>query len=222
MWNECRFCEVLTTDNQFALNLPENTILLETENFIVIPTLGQFIEGWLMIVSKEHKRAASTMNYIELTELNDLIKTVRQIIEYAYGKTIIFEHGPAKSPYKKAGCCVEHMHIHVVPFKNKLSSVIDFIPFPHIKIFSFKALSLLSVDESYLLLGEKSFSDEFYLFQVNKTIPNQYLRQIIAVISDKDNQWDWRQHFMRDNIERSIHKLYPYFKAIAREKYVTC
>ncbi len=32
---------------------PWDQVLLETANFVVVPTIGAIVEGWLLVVSKE-------------------------------------------------------------------------------------------------------------------------------------------------------------------------
>ena len=89
MIEDCILCEAINISNKRI----ENTILYESERFVVIPTLGQFIPGWLMVVSKDHFRCAGVHSNDELLELSWLITKVRKVIEKSFGSSIVFEHG---------------------------------------------------------------------------------------------------------------------------------
>jgi hypothetical protein len=48
---DCKFCAKLKAQ---AARAPWNEFLIETENFAVVPSLGALVEGWLLMVPKEH------------------------------------------------------------------------------------------------------------------------------------------------------------------------
>ena len=71
----------------------EKTCRFATNNFVVMPTLGLIVPGWLMVVSKDHARCVLGHSREELVELSWLISFVRNIVEKYYGPTVAFEHG---------------------------------------------------------------------------------------------------------------------------------
>ena len=97
-----------------------NVRLYETEHFAVIPSLGSIVEGWLLIIPKEHYLS---YGYIEsqalLDELKKLIDYVGGIVKQVYGDYVIFENG-AYCSNKLVGCGVDYAHIHIVPIKIDL------------------------------------------------------------------------------------------------------
>ena len=71
-----------------------NQILFETDNFTVKPSLGSFVEGWLLIVPKKHYISLGSMDDPTLfKELNSLINKIGEIVQKEYGDYVIFENG---------------------------------------------------------------------------------------------------------------------------------
>ena len=100
-----------------------NEILFETKNFKVIPSLGSMVEGWLLVIPKEHYISYGEItDKILLDELNMLMDYVGNIIKNEYGDYIIFEHGPSEEK-SKIGCGVDYAHIHIVPITLNLDLI---------------------------------------------------------------------------------------------------
>ena len=105
---DCVFCDLDKTRIY-------NTILEETDNFIVIPTLGALVDVYVLIVAKKHLYNMNTLNKKQKKELFNLIKKYRSIFKNIYGKfPIIFEHGSIKEESYKSASSVVHAHIHIV------------------------------------------------------------------------------------------------------------
>lgn len=208
MLNNCRLCEAIRSTEW---RRPENTLLYQTAHFGVMPTIGQFVPGWLMLVSKTHSRCSLALSLDELTELSDLIQLTRAVLEECYGPTLIFEHGPGNSRSITGGCCVEHTHIHIVPCE-KQDKFLSILPFA--KSYKCSLVELPSVLDSeigYLLIGTKDTGDCCRVFPVQDVIPRQYLRQILAICSNQKECWDWRRYPCFVNIYRTISDLQPLF-----------
>jgi diadenosine tetraphosphate (Ap4A) HIT family hydrolase len=103
----CRFC-----------TQPEKErILFETENFYVMVSLGPIVEGYLLIVTKQHIGACFNIPPNIITEFLELKDLVRRILISHYGSCIFFEHGKVGSSlkfnYSNKHCY--HAHLHCVP-----------------------------------------------------------------------------------------------------------
>ena len=101
---------------RLATAIGQDRLLCETSNFFVIPTLGSMgIEGYLLIIPKEHHHAMGMIPENHLPELNNLISDVKKIIKSVYGlPTLLFEHGPRVGNLD-SGQSVDHAHLHIVP-----------------------------------------------------------------------------------------------------------
>ena len=133
----CGFCaELHETDSQNNLlktvitpQLSINSrVMYETENYVVIPTIGCFVEGYVLIVSKQHYDCAGQMALSSIEELCQLIWKVVSAIKQTYGlDCIVFEHG-AISCTNKFGGCINHAHIHVVPCNGSVLDELQVLP----------------------------------------------------------------------------------------------
>jgi len=91
----CDFCDEFSggLENSFAAryqNTAPSRVILSTANFRVIPSLGQIIEGYLLIVPVSHYTAVSDMP-TELTgELSELCSYVRTVLVKVYGPCVFF------------------------------------------------------------------------------------------------------------------------------------
>jgi diadenosine tetraphosphate (Ap4A) HIT family hydrolase len=92
-----------------------NEPLLETQSFVVIPSLGALVEGWVLIVPKRHEIAMGALANPLLTELRDLKQNVAAALgEYYRSPVCALEHGPSHAGCT-LGCGVDHAHLHLVP-----------------------------------------------------------------------------------------------------------
>src|SRR6185437_6435479 len=90
-----------------------NTPVLESANFLVVPTLGHFVPGWLLIIPRLHYPCLGALDRSLATELNLVKAESEQLLMSMYSSVIKFEHGPCSTGV--AGACVDHAHLHLVP-----------------------------------------------------------------------------------------------------------
>jgi len=199
--NPCQFCEEFKTRNIIFNNkvIARNRILFESENFNVFPSLGQIVEGYLLISSKKHYLSIAQIPDKLYPELKQVQKKVKKVLTNNYQKPLFFEHGPLNEQ-EKGGCCIEHAHLHCVPanadileeiLKNFPSKIID-------------SFSEIPKNTQYLFLEQNNIK---YLFILDTIIPAQYIRQILAVKLDKEDKWDWRQSPEVSKLKNTIKKL---------------
>lgn len=202
MFNCCLCAELRgEPDSEFYQRyqgVPPNRIVAETENFVVIPSIGQVVEGYLLIVAKVHHASMGCLSHGEIKELEDLMERTRHLLTRTYGRPLFFEHGVVDG-IESGGCGITHAHIHAVP----LTANIDLRPLIQQ---SFRGCSI----QSLTVLTQKAFHHRPYLFyedqQANRClfdlyattgIPSQYLRRAIASKLGSQ-EWDWRS-FGREN-----------------------
>ncbi len=109
MNNGCPFCD------------PEemrSRIVMETEHFYVVPTKGQIVEGYVLVIPKRHAACYGDLTEAELTEAEGILARLRTAITDEYGQApIVWEHGII-------GQTVKHGHIHVFPCAPDLKEAI--------------------------------------------------------------------------------------------------
>jgi diadenosine tetraphosphate (Ap4A) HIT family hydrolase len=121
-----------------------DTILHETKNFVVTPTVGSLVEGWLLIISKSHFVSGGQLEESYFKELQDLINLVRQRLENLQKQLFVFEHGPC-SLLQTTGCGIDHLHFHIVPLDFNL-----FVKAKEYSPFSWSTANLLSTKKFFL------------------------------------------------------------------------
>ena len=103
---KCKICDALKVR---VGREPWNEPLIETRNFVVIPSLGALVEGWVLVVPKEHRISMGALPAELRAEVENIERRVRRILRQRYGKPIVaFEHGPSGENHG-TGCGVD-MH----------------------------------------------------------------------------------------------------------------
>lgn len=190
-------------------------LLCETPNFFVIPTLGSFgIEGYVLIVTKEHYLGFGMLPSGFRAELDQIVNDTKKLLLSEYGKpALVFEHGPRIGGLD-SGKSIDHAHLHVVPgvditsewavdMMGRLGCTGQFYRVERVEGFE-RAGELYDRGTSYLYVenldGAKLLSEQ------NFHRPSQYFRKMVA---DKIGcrRWDWRQHPDRETLEKTVERL---------------
>ena len=120
--NTCSYCaeQVRDFENSFYLKkiYPISKIecrnIIETKNFIVVPTIGPLTPGHILIIPKQHVTSIQCLSKDYIDEAHDILKKITTAIKIFSPHLFIFEHG-FKDPTLSINSCVDHAHIHVLP-----------------------------------------------------------------------------------------------------------
>lgn len=215
MMNECSFCSEFngSGENSVFLNNVgfDNGItsrkLFETENWVVVPTLGSFVEGYLLIITKKHYISISECQTNLLDELEGLITYIKCVIDKVYNSPIIaFEHG-AISEQEKGGCCVTHAHMHIVPYRGDIMNELNNLNFSFREIDTLYELNKQFIGEKQYIFYQNNIGKK-YIFESN-IIPSQYIRQVLCKRIGSPRKWDWRKYYFIDNIIKTLKAVAP-------------
>lgn len=199
--NDCRLCQIIYAEGA-EVNL-HDAPLLSTDNFLVVPALGQFVNGYLMIIARDHVLNNGLLSEDLYPELENVKNEVAAVLTQAFGPPIFFEHGPASRTHT-AGCCIDHAHIHAVPVPVNLPAYLA-KHFPYRSICSLAELKDAAIARKPYLFVETT-PKERYVFQVG-IIPRQYLRQVICALLGMPELWDWRRYPFHDRISETVHRI---------------
>lgn len=170
----CRFCNAPKCGTN-----PWDRILWETEHFLVVPSKGGFVPGWLMLIPKMHVLSMAQLPSSLSIEFEALFAEVCYQLQCAFGVATAFEHG-ASQPNTTFGCGIDHAHLHVVPLPRHLD----------LKAIAEEALNqnfstdLPSPCHPYLRIRDPR-DMAWYTLEPKATIPRQFFRQIIW----RSSQW---------------------------------
>jgi len=187
---DCFYCRYI------AGKIPnDKRTIYRSENFIVIPTIGQFISGYLLIIPNQHVMSNAELSSTLLEEFKTVLEDVLFMLKLTYQKNsfLIWENGSGSGGIGKAKDSIVHSHVHVAPSSLTSKDI------KQLSGFNFETISLDVLFEyqtnSYLLV--KSTLDENWMINddVNLYIPRQYIRQILAeehgIVGDGE-PWNWR------------------------------
>lgn len=202
----CRYCEIIA--NGPREHAFWNRPLLESDNFMVIPTIGSIVEGWLLIVSKQHHINMGAVPASHINELKGIVDHVKEVVTAKYSTPIIFEHGPA-SCGTTVGCGIDHAHLHVVPLDLSFNVADEDHSFEILNcpksVHPFDYMrNLYEQKKAYLFLHEPSHDP---IFLTSNSIPSQFFRRVIARKVNKYELFDYNKHLFLGNVEGSISKL---------------
>ena len=197
--NGCRFCTQPDQDR----------ILYRTENFYVMVSLGAFIEGYLLIISKHHIGASLNIPQNLFEEFLSLKNKVHNILCQEYGACIFYEHGKSGSSltnkYTNKHCY--HAHIHCLPISIALNKIVS-NDFKAIFYNSLQDAAINNSHKKYLYI-EDSNGIGIYPSRIN--LRKQYLRYQVCLALDLNDEWDWTKYQNKTNIAKTINKLQPLF-----------
>jgi diadenosine tetraphosphate (Ap4A) HIT family hydrolase len=190
----CYICDIFENGvgkpykHLFPRSRLSSEVLRESRFFAAILDIAPIVEGYMLIVTKEHRTAFSQMGQAELDDLEVFISSISDVLFRAYGvRPQLYEHGcPNSSP--RHSCCVEHAHLHLVPFAGQLLVPDEWQRFRRIKGLA----GLCSIHKEYLYLrdakGQSWLCDK-------GALPHQYFRKNLAHATGAE-VWNWTDYVM--------------------------
>jgi len=193
---ECEFCQELRgfESSRFGTIYGSSTrsrVLMRTEDFVVMPTIGQLFKGSLLIVLVNHYETIAEIPASKLFALFHLLERLIARVR-SLGLPVAFEHGARSCT--GGGCGIYHAHIHVVPLPSEfLCSQI--LPRTAHKAAGFEeAYAGLAASEQYLI-----FRDTYGKIEMieegegpSEIFSSQYCRRVLSEYFGLESPWDWR------------------------------
>jgi diadenosine tetraphosphate (Ap4A) HIT family hydrolase len=205
---QCPFCAELQGQEQTIFSNMvgdrlKSRILYQDEHFVVMPPLGQIIEGGLLLLSGSHILSFAHLPTEHFERLEQLIESIGRSLQQKWGvHPLFFEHGPA--PERSKGlCCVDHAHFNIFPARVRVQ--------PHLsRRMSFPVHSLAELPRlrraefGYLFVQENDGTRRVY---DGECVPTQLVRRIISSEIGLPDRWHWRDYPGVDQLVRTYHSL---------------
>lgn len=199
--NGCPFCAELAGDPQgvyaslMGPGLPSR-VLYADDHFLVMPPLGQFMEGGLLLLTRQHIRSFACLPPAQFDHLERLLAVIQRVLAQHWGVSpLIFEHGPAPAEGKGV-CCVDHAHLNIFPAPVAVHP--HLAARMHATLVGLAGLSRLQGAEfGYLLVQENDGARRVYDGQL---VPTQLVRRIIATQMGWPQRWHWRDYLGREEL----------------------
>lgn len=209
-WNSHSFQTSQATKLYSATRELWDTPIFESDSFVVVPTVGALVEGWLLVAPRRQVLCYARLPDAALSELKHFLDEIVPIVEESYGPISLFEHGPSVvgSP---VGCGTDYAHLHLVPAKCDLRAGTEQIA-PNIrwnKIGSFEAIRDRAADGAgYWFLQQPYGSGDCMIGSCSAEEPtSQLFRRVIATSLGTPEAFDWKDDLGEDRIAATVETL---------------
>ena len=181
----------------------QSRIIYQDQDFVVMPPLGQFMEGGLLLLSRAHILSLAWLEPALFEKLERLLACIHQALVQRWGVApLVFEHGPAPE-WGKGVCCVDHAHLNIFPAPILVAPHLE--PRMSMAINSLGALPRLRHAEfGYLMVQENDGTRRAY---DGKDVPTQLVRRIITTQLRCPERWHWRDYLGGDELLATYHAL---------------
>lgn len=190
----CLFCAKFSGSEQsIALRQWYDDPIIEDKDFVAVPSLGQLVPGYILIIPRRHVSSMAQLSMEELAKLRKFCGQVTVFQKKCWGMPLIFEHGMCSEEHR-AGACIDHAHWHLVPTSEELV--------PHdirlTRIDSFEAFAASTGQaNSYLYVG--NCTGRGYILD-DRNIPGQFFRRRLALAVQRPDEWDYSVFPLYENI----------------------
>lgn len=186
--DNCPYCKYLK-----GYSTPYEKTVYESQNFYVVPTYGEFVKGYLLIIPKKHIMSMAELKPDTFKEFMTVLQDIIYLLKltYKFEKFLIWENGTSNLGFGKEKNSIVHAHTHVVP-SNLTADKIENIS--KIKFAKIPNDALLEHGlYSYLLIRD---GQNWRIHSDPKTYyPSQYIRQILATAYNlPENHWNWKKY----------------------------
>lgn len=202
---QCKYCNVITKGSTEIFD----TIIEETKNFIVMPSLGSLVEGWLLITPKSHVLNSTQLKENERLELNDLITKYSKASSDLFEKNVaVFEHGAV---YQDSiiGCGIDHAHVHIVPVDFDMEAQVKNSENTFMELNDF--ISIVDFYKNH----PKNDDKPYWVFSVNNgpvqftntmKHTSQFFRKVIATAINSPESFDYKKSTSNKNVITTLLK----------------
>jgi len=210
----CDFCDELAggSGNAFALtygHVISSRHMIAGGSFCVLPSLGQIVEGHLLLVPQAHLASMAELADGEMGALEVLCKQIRSVLVDMYGQCVFFEHGVRHAG--SGGCGIDHAHLHAVPVAGNGILAVLMHNFAGSRIDHFADIRR-TIGPAFSYLFFEDSSGERYVFAA-PSIPSQYLRKLVCESLGKSD-WDWRKSGYEPELVSTLQRLSSVFSTV--------
>lgn len=203
---ECCFCaELAGRRTRFHELYPDlnSRVVLESDDFVVVPSLGQLSPGHLLLIPRQHVTSFGALGSTYREEALRIYDLLRSELGQRYSPPVSFEHGSPPGA-TEGGCGIVHAHIHFVP-----SGSVEMPQPPAAGTGWLEGSSHDWLDRAAEVSGRRSG----YLMWHGRTpvacldpvmhVSSQYLRKHVAANLGRPS-WDWRRIGRQEGIARLV------------------
>ena len=192
----CEFCAEFQTDGPSRFRssyqgLASHRILARSDGFVAMPTIGQMLEGSVLILPVAHHETCAALDDVAHAEMLGLVdKMIARCSRL--GSPVVFEHGATFG--SAGGCGIHHAHLHLVPLP-RAAALSELFPEAVDEAANLAAAwQTLRGSSHYLLIGDGSRVLTRDLTTRPGEFPSQFFRRRLAEVLTLGTPWDWRRY----------------------------
>ena len=195
---------------------PWNIPLFSSKNFVALPSLGALVEGWLLLVPKNHFISIGALPGHLFDEMNAFRRILESALTECYGSVAAFGHGPSKER-RSVGCGVDHAHLHLVPVSFDLATLVSpMLP-------NGASWNPSGIEECRK--AQQRGEDYLYVEQplgsgliASGDMGSQLFRRVIASQIGNPEEYNWREHPHLNNVRATISRIHAWQQTSASEE----
>ncbi|MCP8896349.1 hypothetical protein KYK29_15585 [Shinella daejeonensis] len=173
--------------------------LRETDNFVVLPTLGSLVPGWLLLIPKFPISRLADLQAAHHDEFKYLIDCVWGELESKFGETFIFEHGGYAG--SQISCGVDQAHLHFVPLHFNLTKAAHEEGSYHWQpLKAGQTPADVPTKQEYFFVSSRKKAS----FAEIQTPVSQWFRKLIAEKIGSPSEWNYKEYSFLDNVHKTI------------------
>lgn len=203
--HDCVLCRELNGSKQTNFHAiygeALSRILAETDNFVLIPALGQLVQYQSMIVPKQHFVSMKEATK-DFSEIQTLLDFYRKTFLSNEDEVMLFENGNSNA---LPSSCIEHAHLNILPidfdFEKEKAHFLD----SNDELILHKRLTEIydeiHYDRTYRLVG--TLSAGFYMMYLSKKPESQFMRKKISNLLAQEI-WDWKNFGFQESVQSLV------------------
>lgn len=168
-------------------------VMLESESFAAIPSLGPLTDGHALLCPKAHVRGFAHLGPGLHDEYRMMKGELRRALSRLYGSGVhLFEHGMAAEGGRVV-CTTDHAHLHFVPLPGRCElEEVERLPWAEFDG-SPATLARLAGGREYVTYEPPGGSCRLLVGAVGG-FESQFMRKLLARALGRGESWDWRRH----------------------------
>ena len=201
---DCMVCRIVN-----CTPLRPEHILYESDNFFVIPGLGAFFEGYVMVCPKRHIMSFAECTKGEFEEFLGVLEDIKFILSSIYKKDIfVFECGSGRNGGGKHATSIVHAHIHLAPTDMPVLASVHKSGI-HPGLISPNDLGKYG-EYPYMLYIDQS-NNWFITSDPDSYFPRQHPRQVLAdYMGLEKGKYNWRIYKHEDMLDTIAAEWYKF------------
>ncbi len=190
----CYFCAEFS-----SFQAPESRIIWESDDFLLLPTIGCFSAGYCLLMPRDHELSFGSLSRNQVSEGFKVVGHWRQQIEKTFGHAIVAEHGAGQC-LSGAACC-DHAHLHIIPVHGRIGQVsrayLDVGGTPEVLNEPEEVTDLSGAP--YILFSPRP--GQWWLWREVEAFQRQFVRRVCARALGVEPYSDWRKHTFKENMK---------------------